>query len=400
VLTRLAFVCLLACGASAKLHAAPPTAPTPKATKSDPVAELVEKLNAPIDDPIQPKGMTVEEYLAKLSKALDIKIVLDEEAYKAHNGHLDAVKDKLSFEAPKGIRLHRLLSLVCVSLGGNNSNESRRIGTVIRDGQLVILPTSAALELQGVKESVVFDETTYWPFWITVWVIANDEPLSTVLRRMVEVYDVNVVITSEAAKLAESRITNRLLNVPLETAIQSLADQCGLGIFVRNNVILVTTPEHAKGLAQEQRSKYEQDLLQAQREAEWKRRAAERDLAGLLHGTPPVIVLRQKLVDSTVDEKVTIDVHNATFARVVSNLTGAGFSITIDPVAAKKTETLVTAKMRDVSCEAAVKQLAELARLRAVRMDNSLFVTTPEKAERLTPPPSAKKPKPKKDKAP
>ena len=43
-----------------------------------------------------------------------------------------------------------------------------------------------------------------------------------------------------------------------------------------------------------------------------------------------------------------------------------------------------------------MKVLAELAGLRAVRLDNAMFVTTPEKADKLAPPASPKRKKDKK----
>jgi hypothetical protein len=144
---RLAFAGLIALGLSATLPGAPPVAPAPQpkpATKRDRVAELVEKLNAPVEDPIQPNGMTVKEYLAKLAKAHGAEIVLDEEMFRAA-GVLTPAETKLSFQAPSGIRFHSLLKRVCFALGPGEGTppphmRTRGVGRVAggADGQFPV----------------------------------------------------------------------------------------------------------------------------------------------------------------------------------------------------------------------------------------------------------------------
>lgn len=379
---------------SANLPAADqPVAPAPT-LKRDRVAELVEKLNASIDDPVQPNGMTVEEYLAKLAKVHGVEIVLDEDIFKAEGVPAPA-DTKLRFQAPKGIRLHALLRSVASSIKDNaaepeDNPELDHRAALIRNGRIVVTNGYTVQRQQNVPNE---DLDADWTLKTTVWVIANDEPLSAVLRRVAEVHDVNVVVTAGAAKMAETRITSRILNAPLGTTILSLADQCGLAVFVRHNVILVTTPEHAKKLKQDQ------DWLEARRELESKTWAADR-LALEPFGKTAAIGGRIKLVAPAVDEKVAVEANKLPLRQVISSLTKSGFNITLDPATGIKADAEVTLKLNNVSCEAAVKQLAELAGLRVVRMDNSLFITTPEKADRLTPAPPAAKPKSKKSKTP
>jgi hypothetical protein len=350
------------------------------------VAELVEKLNAPIENPIQPNGATVKEYLANLAKAYDVEIVLDEDTFKAE-GIPDAADEKLSFQAPKGIRLHSLLSMVGLKFKRDEDpSEGRRIGVLIRDGRLVFTTPAAALVRQGFAESDLFDITNWTPL-MTTWVIAKDEPLSAVLRRMAENYEVNIVVASDAAKLAETRVAARLINVPLEMAAQSLADQCGLSVFVRHNVVMVMLPEKAKEFRKAE------ERMKVERDADF-RSTVPRQRWAIFGPLRP----NAQLLAATPDSKVAVGAENVRLRSVLADLVGAGFAVTIDPAADNKIDTRVTAKLKDVSCEAAVKQLAELAGLRAVRMDNSLFVTTPEKADRLAPP--AKKQKPKKKRVP
>src|SRR5262249_15779093 len=131
----------------------------------------------------------------------------------------------------------------------------------------------------------------------------------------------------EAAKLAESRVTARLLNVPLGTTIQSLTDQVGLAVFVRHNVFLVTTPEHAKKLKQEQ------DVIDAQQEV--RKQNHDLRLVGFVPFGLWKVYGRIKLVNPTIDEKITIDADKTSLRQLIPNLAVNGFNITIDPAVGK-----------------------------------------------------------------
>jgi hypothetical protein len=384
VRVRLAFAGLLAFAVSPTLPAAPPVAPAPRqkpASKRDHVAELVEKLNAPVEDPIQPNGMTAAQYLAKLVKAQGVEIVLDEEAFKAA-GIAEPGKTKLQFQVAKGIRLYALLSVVSAAIQAENEESPERDprAALIRDGRIVVTVPFAVQEKQRV--SGLDEEALDRTFSTTVWVIAEDEPLSAVLRRVAAVYDVNVVVAADAATLAETRITSRILNASLGTAVRALAEQGGLDGFIRHNVILVTLPEKAKELRQVE------TRMAAEREARF---AADSRQALAAQFGVGSLQPSARLVTASPDDKVLVNAPNVRLRAVLDDLTAVGFNITIDPAVGDKVNDPVNLKLNNVSCEAAVKQIAELVGLRAVRMDNSLFVTTSEKADRFAAP--AKKPK-------
>jgi len=62
-----------------------------------------------------------------------------------------------------------------------------------------------------------------------------------------------------------------------------------------------------------------------------------------------------------------------------------GANLVLDPRLKDRASAPVTLKLEDVPLETTVRLLAEVADLRAVRMSNVLFVTTPERAEKLRP---------------
>jgi type II secretory pathway component HofQ len=74
----------------------------------------------------------------------------------------------------------------------------------------------------------------------------NDVPLADALKRLGRERAINLLVSNEGAKGAENKVSLQVDDVPLETAIRLLADQAGLRAARIDNVLIVTTPEHAK----------------------------------------------------------------------------------------------------------------------------------------------------------
>jgi hypothetical protein len=105
-------------------------------------------------------------------------------------------------------------------------------------------------------------------------------------------------------------------------------------------------------------------------------------------------VIREGLFVSTEDgvtarqlrQRVTLDCDGTPLAAATKQLAAdTGANLVLDPRLAEKANRPVTLKLDDVPLETAVRLLAEVADLRAVRMSNVLFVTTPDRAEKLRP---------------
>lgn len=81
-------------------------------------------------------------------------------------------------------------------------------------------------------------------------------------------------------------------------------------------------------------------------------------------------------------QRVSVDCDGTEFAAAVKQLAAdTGANLVVDPRFADKAKKAVTLKLDDVPLESAVRLLAEVADLRAVRTNNVLWVTTPEKAK-------------------
>lgn len=92
------------------------------------------------------------------------------------------------------------------------------------------------------------------------------------------------------------------------------------------------------------------------------------------------------LTTKQLRQRVSVDCDGTQFSTAAKQLAAdTGVNLVIDPRLGDKANKAVTLKLDDVPLETAVYLLAELADLAAVRMNNVLFVTTPEGAKRLKP---------------
>lgn len=99
---------------------------------------------------------------------------------------------------------------------------------------------------------------------------------------------------------------------------------------------------------------------------------------GLFISTEEGVIARQ------LRQRVTVDCDGAAFGAVVKQLAAdTGANVVLDPRLGEKATKAVTLKLDEVPLETAVRLLSEVADLRAIRMSNVLFVTTPERAEKL-----------------
>lgn len=88
------------------------------------------------------------------------------------------------------------------------------------------------------------------------------------------------------------------------------------------------------------------------------------------------------VITKQLRQRVTLDCDGTEFAAAIKQLAAdTGANVVVDPRLGDKAKKPVTLKLDDVPLETAVRLLAEVADLRAVRSSNVLFVTTVEKAK-------------------
>jgi hypothetical protein len=98
----------------------------------------------------------------------------------------------------------------------------------------------------------------------------------------------------------------------------------------------------------------------------------------ILITTPELAVHRQ------MKQRVTLDVDEIPLTKALRELArNYAFNLVIDPKIAKDSQKPISLTLDSASLETAVRLLAEMAGLKAVRMDNVMFVTSEERAEKL-----------------
>jgi hypothetical protein len=99
-----------------------------------------------------------------------------------------------------------------------------------------------------------------------------------------------------------------------------------------------------------------------------------------------LISTEEGLTSRQLRQRVSVDCHGTGFAAAAKALADdTGANVVLDPRLKDRANAAVDLKLDDVPLETAIRLLAEVADLRAVRMSNVLFVTSPERAEKLRP---------------
>ena len=98
------------------------------------------------------------------------------------------------------------------------------------------------------------------------------------------------------------------------------------------------------------------------------------------------ISTEEGLTNKQLRQRVSVDCDSTPFAATIKQLAAdTGANVVLDTRLKEKANAAVTLKLDDVPLETAVRLLSEVADLGAIRMNNVLFVTTSERAEKLRP---------------
>src|SRR5262245_3640166 len=139
-----------------------------------------------------------------------------------------------------GFTLRRFLSVVLESLNAT---------FLVRKNYIEVVTPNTALEVAKVTINLGEPTPSVLPL---VSEIYKAKPLDEVTAELAEEYDMNVVIAQSVGDRKTTAINVRLLNVTAEVALEAIAFQADLRVVRRGNVYLITTPEQAKTLTEEQ----------------------------------------------------------------------------------------------------------------------------------------------------
>jgi hypothetical protein len=221
-------------------------------------------------------------------------------------------------------------------------------------GDAIEITTQAALRAE------VWGRDYQGPFLPLTHARFDRQPLNETLKELAEQTGFNVVLDPRTGDKAKTLITARLNNLPLDTAVATLADMAGLKTTRTDNVLYVSTEERLFKPRPEPPS----DLSPL----------SSRGVGSFspLSGTalPPV-------KQATFDKK---PLHEA----LKDLVEGTGYNLVIDTTRlGDKARTPVTTALKDVPVDTAVRLVADLAGLRVVIIDNVAYLTTPENAKEM-----------------
>jgi hypothetical protein len=161
--------------------------------------------------------------------ALTFKIVIKKEAFDDRGAEpFDPERIGIKFPATiRDVRLESVLKLVCDQIDG---------ACVIRDENIEIIPTS-----QFRKElNMAADDKR--PLYPIVYRLYSAMPLDKVVSELAKQYHAKIEIAPDAEATAKSAVTVRLLNLPLEMALEKLAAETELKLERKSNVYYLAAP--------------------------------------------------------------------------------------------------------------------------------------------------------------
>lgn len=107
-------------------------------------------------------------------------------------------------------------------------------------------------------------------------------------------------------------------------------------------------------------------------------------LSYVLFESSVLVTTEEMAVVRQMRQRVSINLEEVPANRAIKDLAkNHGINLVIDPLEAKQAESRVTLQLDNTGIETAIRLLAELASLKAVRMGNVMFVTSEARAKKI-----------------
>ncbi len=344
------FRSLLVAGVLLGLSGIARTAPAPEAkpSRGDQLLANLRKTVKFTGFEADPK-LALSEALGVLGEEYDLTFEVNEAAFRAQgvNDVMIAPVAEKALPAQERTTPAAVLKRVLARL----PVESGAAWLLRADG--IEITTRAALQAE------VWGPDYQGPFLPLVCARFERLPLADALQDLADQGGFNVVLDPRAGDKARTPVTARLRNLPLDTAVETLADMAGLKAVRTDNVLYVSADGRGLKGRPDAAAPAQTPLV------------PETFAPGLAAGA----TLPRKQV--AFDKKPLQD--------ALKELTdGTGYGLVIDAARlGDKVKTPVSLEIKDAPVDTAVRLLADLAGLRAVVMDNVVYLTTPENAKEL-----------------
>jgi hypothetical protein len=187
-----------------------------------------------------------------------VTIVVNVEAFKqATDGMFDIQKQQIRFESKlTGVPLSGLLEIIC---------EQFNAGYMVRNSFIEILP------LQAIRKELNCPHASDSSLRRLVSCFYDRTTIRNALDDLGSTYNRNIVISSRADKHIDTIVDSQLVNVPFETAVETLANLADLRVVRQANVLFVTGKDQAVILNAELAKQLEADRQAAEKKKQPKK---------------------------------------------------------------------------------------------------------------------------------
>ena len=242
---RTMLVAVLATGLLAMpgVRAKPPEGEKASANKAETIVAILHTAKVSYEKDLQTTPF--KEVLEDVAKRYDIIFVVNKIAIGDRAATLDTAKaEQLSATKLEGLSLASFFEVYFRAL------PLYGITYLVRADHIEITTREAAQQEAGVLEAVDEAKESGEQGELVrakarlnlplVCVAVKDRPLSAVLNDLSTAYGLNIVVEPGAQTMLKTPLTERLLNVPADTALELLAGQAGLKVVRKGNTFRIT----------------------------------------------------------------------------------------------------------------------------------------------------------------
>ena len=212
--------------------------PTPRAKRAQ---EIRNRLAAPITLERGIEANTpFKDAMESLSDQTGVQIIINETAFKQDPPQIDSVSDQ-TVRLPKivGVKFSTVLRLLADQVNGayRVCGDHIEITTRARIWPHLGLPWDALRVYAPIVDAEF-----------------RNHELSAALQELADETGTNIILDARSPEKGKSPITATFNGVPIDTAVELIANMAGLKSTVRDGAFYVTSPENAKRLDAEYRA--------------------------------------------------------------------------------------------------------------------------------------------------
>lgn len=223
--------------------------PTQGQTRKD---AIVAALQEPFANDRAFQGVPLEQALEVMGLRMGVTILVDEESFRAIVPDVSIRQEPVSLPQLEGVSFHSALKLLLDPIDASIWVERdyleiiprweayRRVGLVDE-----FQPPAPPGE-KNTDEATTEEEAIRLPWLELCHPQASGEMLSDVFVNLGAESGANIVLAPFIEELAQMPIETKMYNVQPSTAVHVFAEMAGLGVIEKDNVFLITTPEHAR----------------------------------------------------------------------------------------------------------------------------------------------------------